>query len=102
MFQNRRSEIFHVHQMLTGFRSDPVPQYNNPRHNHTEIRDKHKSKKVFKNFRREDIQETFDLAENDLRFINFDDMMLTNEQAPLLKKMIKENMELIKEIHLHL
>ena len=64
---------FYVHQMLTGFRTDRIPSYSNPRHVYVVEQKKHKSKYVWADVQDQDnTEQDIALATHDCKVIKFD------------------------------
>lgn len=99
---NMSDRKFYVHQMLTGFRSEQVPKYSNPRHVREVRTQKHASKDVFKNVQVEDTDINFLVANQDLQAVSFEGVTDVEEEIQKLKRSVQIQMPLIKEIYVHL
>ena len=74
--------------MLTGFRTELVPKYANPRHVREMKTNKHTSKDVFKNVVQEDTDTNFQVANSDLQAICFNGVTEAEEEIARIKRLV--------------
>ena len=74
--------------MLTGFRTELVPKYANPRHVREMKTNKHTSKDVFKNVVQEDTDINFQVANSDLQAVYFNGVTEAEEEIARIKRLV--------------